>query len=140
MPAAYPKPDGQKVHRNPVKFDWQTLPAEGRSGPAPKLPPLRRWRKTTRDAWARQWAKPQAVMWDQTGDTMMRWAILSDMLAAGEGTAPALSAELRQIEDRHGLNPKAMLQLRWRIAADEAAAETSTGKPASVSRLHVVDG
>lgn len=32
-----------------------------------------------------------------------------------DGTSVPLEAELRQHYDRHGLSPKAMLQLRWRV-------------------------
>lgn len=32
---------------------------------------------------------------------------------------------MRQIEDRHGLNPKAMLQLRWRIVDAESESTIS---------------
>jgi hypothetical protein len=39
------------------------------------------------------------------------------MVAGGD--IVRIAAEMRQHEDRHGLNPKAMLQLRWRVAAGE---------------------
>lgn len=45
-------------------------------------------------------------------------------------------AELRQIEDRFGLNDKALLQLRWRIVPDDelVEAEPPSGTAAGGAR------
>ena len=142
MPASYPKPDGQKVTRHAPKFDWVNLPAEGRQGPPPAMPKLRRWRKATIEAWADLWSSPQATQWDQSGRTLHAWAVLHHDLIVDERAPAGIAAEMRNIEDRHGLNPKAMLQLRWRIVADEVEAEPSTPKRASAEarrRFKVVD-
>jgi hypothetical protein len=113
---AIPKPDGQKVHRNPVAFDWTLLPAAGRAGRPPKLPTgLRDWTKATRAAWADLWSSPQATAWDQSGRTLHTWAALHHDLVMDERATASISAEMRQHEDRHGLNPAALLRLRWRI-------------------------
>lgn len=120
---AMPKPDGQKVTRHAPTFDWTLLPAAGRVGPPPKLPTgLRKWRKSTRDAWADIWSSPQATAWDQSGRTLHTWAALHHDLVEGERPTASISAEMRQHEDRHGLNPAALLRLRWRIIdlSDEA--------------------
>ena len=110
---AIPKPDGQKVTRHAPAFDWTLLPAAGRPGPPPKLPTgLRPWTKSTRDAWADVWSSPQATAWDQSGRTMHVWAALHHDLAEGERATASISAEMRQHEDRHGLNPAALLRLR----------------------------
>lgn len=45
-------------------------------------------------------------------------------LASGEGS---VIREMRELENRLGLNPKAMLDLRWRVAEEEPVAE---GAPA----------
>lgn len=140
MAAPAPKPN--KVGRTPLAFDWTSLPSEGRKGPAPKLPDLRKWRKATREAWAAWWASPQAVAWDQTGKTMWRWAILYDQIVADEVNVTAASAEMRQLEDRHGMNPAALLRLRWRIVADEVADRRDTRPVGSSAkaRLRAVGG
>lgn len=126
MPASYPKPDGQKVTRHAPKFDWVFLPAEGREGPAPKLPSWRQWQDGTKKWWKELWARPQAVMWEQDGSTLFTLACLYDDLIAQRTDAAKVSAEMRQHEDRHGLNPKAMLQLRWRVETPEEAAPAQT--------------
>jgi hypothetical protein len=140
---AAPKPDGQRVTRNKQAFDWVSLPAAGRQDPPPELPKLRRWRKATLDAWADLWASPQATQWDQTGKTLHAWAVLHHDLVEGERSPAGISAEMRQHEDRHGLNPRSMLQLRWRIVDDHAdEIETAAPKRASAEarrRFKVVD-
>lgn len=132
------KPDGQKVTRTKPAFDWINLPATGRVGAPPRLPALRPWTKATRDAWKSVWSSPQATQWDQSGRTMWVWAVLHHDLVVGDRAAASVSAELRQHEDRHGLNPKAMLQLRWRVV-DENADLPDNAKPAKVRRMRVVD-
>jgi len=140
MPASYPKPDGQKVTRHAPTFQWITLPAEGRQGTAPTLPKIRLWSAATKAAWKLLWSSPQATQWDQTGRTLHAWAALHHDLVEGERAVAGVAAEMRNIADRHGLNPKAMLQLRWRIAESEP--EEVAPKRASAEarrRFKVVD-
>jgi hypothetical protein len=140
-PAGALKPDGQKVHRNPVAFDWTLLPAAGRVGPPPKLPTgLRKWRKSTRDAWADIWSSPQATVWDQSGRTLHTWAALHHDLVEGERPTASISAEMRQHEDRHGLNPAALLRLRWRIVdtSDEGTMTTTRSSSTAQKRGRLV--
>ena len=140
-PAGALKPDGQKVHRNPVAFDWTLLPAAGRVGPPPKLPAgLRKWRKSTRDAWADIWSSPQATAWDQSGRTLHTWAALHHDLVEGERPTASISAEMRQHEDRHGLNPAALLRLRWRIVdtLDEGTMTTTRSSSTAQKRGRLV--
>ena len=54
--------------------------------------------------------------------TLWTYLHLVDLLVTGKAPAARLSGELRQHEDRHGSNPKALASLRWRIA------ESPTGK------------
>jgi hypothetical protein len=138
MAASYPKPDDQKVTRHSLKFDWVALPLEGRDGPVPDLPEWRDWDSRTLGWWAELWVKPQAVMWAQDGSTLFAYACLYDDLIGGRAEAAKVSAEMRQHEDRHGLNPKAMLQLRWRIVEGEPAVERVKPAARRRARLKVV--
>lgn len=136
MPGPAPKPDAERRRRNASTFEWTLLPAEGRSGPAPELPDLRSWSLSTIAWWEDLWSCPQAVAWDQTGRTLVRLAILfDDMVKERPG---ASVAAMQQLEDRHGLNPKAMLQLRWRIV-EEADVMPIPTKATRKQRLKVVD-
>lgn len=133
-----PKPDAQRVRRNAPTFDWVNLP-ERNEGPVPELPTFRTWDKRTVEWWTDLWAKPQASQWFQDGSTLWTLVCLYDEMIISEGTAAAsLSSEIRQHEDRHGLNPKAMLQLRWRIA-DPAEAAVESPATARRKRVKVVD-
>jgi hypothetical protein len=120
-----PKPDGERARRNASTFSWVELPSTGRKGKPPLLPKWRMWDARTERWWADLWKKPQALMWEQDGSTLTTLACLVDDLVTGRAEASKVSAEMRQHEDRHGLNPRAMLQLRWRIVNVEATAPTA---------------
>jgi hypothetical protein len=114
MAGRYPKTDAERRNHIAPAFSWVYLAPK----PRVRTPPLPKrelgWHVETQRWWRSLWAAPQAAMWDPTGRTLWGWARLHD-LAAREGTSAGLEAEMRQHEDRHGLNPKAMLQLRWRV-------------------------
>lgn len=132
----YPKPDGERVNHHALAFDWVALPAEGRDGPVPELPERTpEWAESTREWWARLWATPQATQWAEDDPEIARLALLHQTVwhESPKGPSPGLLNEMRQIEDRHGLNPKAMLQLRWRVVA-QAGAEESKPKAAKGRR------
>jgi hypothetical protein len=110
------KPDGQKVTRHrPLTGGWQVLPAEGRTGPAPKLPTWRDWTAETRRWWRQLWTLPQATRWNPRGeDGLVRLALLRELMVTGKATGVVLS-EIRHLEGLYGLNPRALVALRWRI-------------------------
>lgn len=69
--------------------------------------------------WAELWSTPQAVAWERmrwTRDVAVyvRCTIASEVMGDGEA-----AREARQWSDRLGLNPMAMLRLRWEIVGDE---------------------
>jgi hypothetical protein len=117
MPGPLPKPSGTRVRNVPPTYSETSLPRAGRQGDAPPLPPLKSWHPATLEAWSAWWSTPQAVLWDADGKSLVRWAVLFDMIAT-DPTAPAsVHAQLLQIEDRHGFSPQALAKLRWQIAA-----------------------
>jgi len=70
------------------------------------------------ELWAQLWALPQAVEWERSGWTRevaqyVRWK------ARGEQGDLDAAREARQLGDRLGLTPLAMLRLRWKVSADE---------------------
>ena len=137
---AAPNPDAQRrvTRPNGGAFSWTELPEAGRSGPAPALPrpPLwleegGGWPVATRTAWKAVWESPQATAWDQSGRSLHGWAQLHAVTEL-HGPQSSKMSEMRQIEDRHGLNPAALLKLRWRIVptvAEEIAAPKRATKP-----------
>lgn len=148
-----PKPAGERRRRN-ASISMTRLPAEGRQGEAPRfpLPPLvvkddesgqaEALRERELDLWADLWTTPQAVMWERTHSELtvarfVRFSVLAD------GGNVKSATEARQLEDRLGLNPQAMLRLRWEVAEDEVAEQRQTRAPRTPQsarhRLKVVD-
>lgn len=93
--------------------------------------------------WRELWRTPQAVEWERLRWTRevaqyIRWKVLAE---SGDMDA---AKEARQLADRLGLTPLALLRLRWTIAdrpatntaAPAASSDASTdGQPASVTAL-----
>lgn len=136
MPGPAPKPDGQRRRRNAPLANTTHLPAAGRVGPAPVWPlasaePL---------FWADLWAIPQAVMWERLGwvRVVARYAALVRATEAPKCSA-LIFGEVRQLEDRLGLSPMAMLRLRWEVERpDEVASAPAPAPSAPRRRLKVV--
>lgn len=141
MPGPPPKLESQRVRRNRPTFDWVTLPVEGRKGRAPKLPAIREWSPETLRWWKELWRTPQATQWDQTGSTAVPMAVLYQaFMEADADKKAAIAGALLAREDRHGLSPKAMLSLRWRIEEREAQPEPAPQqRRRSRERLHLLD-
>jgi len=149
MAASYPKPAGEARTRHKPAFGrppegWVVLPRQHRVK-APALPGSREWSAATREWWRRIWRLPQASQWDRSGESLHPAAVVFDKLIAGadDRAVAGLAAELRQIYDRHGLSPKAMLQLRWRVAdVDEeptaAVAESASSSDVSSRRRRLL--
>ncbi|WP_344382908.1 hypothetical protein [Streptomyces thermolineatus] len=147
-----PKPDGQRRRRN-ATVAMTRLPAEGRQEPPPAYPLPRMTVKDDEglaevmaereaDLWAELWSTPQAVMWERTRATLtvarfVRFSVLA------EGGNVKAATEARQLEDRLGLNPQAMLRLRWEVAPDEVAEQrqerSGRARKTARQRLKVVD-
>ena len=109
------------------------LPAEGRAGDPPRWPLPGRMTAAQRRLWAELWSTPQAVAWESLGwsRVVARYASLLLKAEMPRATA-ALLGEVRQLEDRLGLSPLAMLRLRWEIMP----AEPVNANRGSVSANH----
>lgn len=84
-------------------------------------------RKHERTLWTDLWHTPQAVMWERLQWTRevaqyVRWKVRAEL-----GDIDA-SKEARQLGDRLGLNPLALLRLRWEIPPVTEVAETPSPK------------
>ena len=126
MPGPAPKPADQRRRRNAAP-GTVVLPAEGRSGPAPEWP----FAGKAPTVWFTLWRKPQAVAWERLHleDVVGRYALVRAQ-ADKRVAHPAILAEARQLEDRLGLSPMAMLRLRW-----EVSQPAPTEQPAGVTDL-----
>lgn len=127
MAGAYPKPDSQRARVNKPQFDWVRLPESGNKAVPPM--PIGDWHPRTQQWWAQHWGHPCATMWRIDDPCHERLAQFADILyRTGVLHNAAALTEIRQLEDRLGLSPKARLQLRWLIVPDEQA----DAAPASV--------
>lgn len=97
-------------------------------------------RRVEGELWAELWATPQAVAWERLGWTREVAQYVRWKAKAEQGDLDA-SKEARQLADRLGLSPLAMLRLRWEIADDEVAErrERKSAPAAARRRLKVID-
>ena len=112
MPGPPPKDPKAKRNRR-VTAGFHQLPYEGREGDPPDWPLVSQF-KDEEVVWAQVWSTPQAAEWERLGwvRTVARYVrVLVE--AEMPGASPALRVEARQLEDRLGLSPMAMLKLRW---------------------------
>src|ERR1041385_8963039 len=71
------------------------------------------------ELWEQLWALPQAVEWERAGWTREVAQYVRWKARAEQGDLDA-SREARQMADRLGLSPLALLRLRWKVAAEDA--------------------
>lgn len=131
-----PKAEGERRRRNPT-IAMTRLPAEGRQGETPPWP-LAEDYPGELELWDQLWMTPQSVAWERLRWTRevacyVRYSILAEM--GNMRAAP----EARQLADRLGLTPLALLRLRWEIVSDEVAPRRETAERPARHRLKVVD-
>jgi len=135
-----PNPNSRRQSGNQA-HTWTDLPADGYQGEIPEWP-LSEPTLTETAMWNRYWRKPQAAAWARIG-LVEEVAMYVRLFIVGSGIdEPDVKAatEARQIGDRLGLNPPAMLKNRWRVRTDEVTEKRETKKPAQKRRLVVADG
>lgn len=134
-----PKPGAQRRRTN-ATIAMTKLPAGGRKGPAPTWPMPGDPEPYEELLWGELWATPQAVAWERNGWTRVVARYCKVVAHAEVIPHPAMLAEARQLEDRLGLTPMAMLRLRWEVTEDElGAARTASEPAASRPRLLAID-
>lgn len=140
-----PAPDPNALRRD-RKSDagWTTLPAEGRTTPAPDwplddVPTDREWA-----TWTRFWAKPQAVIWERDQIVEPVAMFVRQYLEGMERKASAENRKtVRMMFADLYLTSDSLARARLRIATDEVTEKRTEKVAAPVSardRLTVVDG
>lgn len=124
MPGPPPKDPSQRRRAN-ATIAMTSLPRSGRKGPVPKWP-LPEPSKRELELWRKIWKTPQAVQWDALGwhDAVARYVRMLTSAELPDAHAKTL-AEVRQMEDRLGLSPLALLRLRWKVEDDGSAVSES---------------
>lgn len=146
MAGPLPKPAHERRRVNAPLANTTKLPAGGSTLPPPDWPLPGEPSPDAVALWAELWATPPAVAWRALGwtRTVARYVLLllhtERDLVAGRPSAP-LWTEIRQIEDRLGLNPQAMVRLRWEIDGVTVATDHGppTPRPSAARRLKAVD-
>lgn len=106
-----PKPNARR-HRG--TFQSAILPAGGCHLPPPPWP-LSQPTHRELELWRDLWRLPQATIWHQVGWPVEPAFYIQHLVRAEDGDLNA-SAEMRMLSDRLGVNPLAMLWLRWTLA------------------------
>ncbi len=116
-PVSGPAPDPNALRRTRPSDQsrWTMLPAEGRQGNPPWWP-LTEANERERVLWDELWERPQAVMWDQLGQTL-EVALFVRTLAESEQPGSILASRqlARQSMESLGLTVQGMLRNRWKI-------------------------
>lgn len=167
-----PLPSKNARRRNAPTIPTATLPAEGRTDPAPECP--YELREAGQKWWEWAWKLPQATRWDDgalyfvarraqledemaatkraddfdsgywlsefKGDSQDAKRALMDLIRTLKSAATgstALMKEMREIDNRLGLNPSALAALRWEI--EETAPEQRAPAGSNVRHIRAVD-
>ncbi len=123
-----PAPDRNAVRNGRAGADWVRLPASGRKGEPPAWP-LPRPTPREKAVWAAEWARPQAIMWEASGQ-QLEVAIYVRTLREAEkaGATSAMRTLLLRMQEHLGLSQPGLARNRWlivddaHVAGDQAAA------------------
>lgn len=136
-----PLPDPKRRRRNAPTIPTTALPASGRKGTPPKPPHGSSLGEAGATWWRWSWRTPQACGWAKGHESLVgrrAWledevVRIGDLLGRDDLTMAdirgltnnrlAVFREMRELDDRLGLSPKGMAQLRWEIVSDSAPAE-----------------
>lgn len=145
MPGPPPKLPEERRRRNvPAGGEWRTLPSEPYEGDKPRMP--RGLCDQAQRTWKQWWSSPVAhelganeATWTALERLILLINVYYDKIREGEDPTRIL-AEIRQQEDRFGLTPKGLQNLRLRLPdgiEDERAAPASESRYAG---LRLVEG
>jgi len=136
MPGPKPKSEETRRRRNATP-GFRQLPPEGFTGPAPKFPlPGADVAEITK--WEELWMLPQAVEWERNGSADIVAVYVRVWYNLQLDFDTKLLTELRQLDSKIGLSPKAMSDLRWEVASTPQAVEPKRVVPER-PRLYVPD-
>jgi hypothetical protein len=135
------KPEGTRIRRN-LPSAKLPLPLDGYDGPIPEWSFGEAATDFHQILWEKLWRTPQAKVWVRMHieDVIARYVDVAVALRYEHKATVAsaqMHAELRQLEDRLGRNPRAMKSLDWEIADDEMP--EAPMNPVSRIRLKAVD-
>lgn len=137
-----PAPDPNALRRDRDGASWITLPAEGRTDDPPEWP-LTEASDRELELWAREWRRPQAVMWERNGqEAEVALYVRSLREAETPEAAVTLRNLVRQLQEALGISLPGMARNHWRIGAAEEQKQTRqrASAPSARDRFRVVTG
>lgn len=131
---AGPLPTGTALRRNKPTIPTSELPVTGRTSPVPDPPMTYHFGPAAQDWWDWAWRTPQACGWDdgQLFVVAGRAQIEDDIAASVDDPkhSLALKKERRELDNKLGMTPKGLADLRWKIvAAEESKVAGSPTRP-----------
>lgn len=138
-----PDPDAIRRDRPSDQAGWVDLPAR-REGPIPPWPFAEPTPRET-ELWARQWVRPQAVMWERNGQEEEVANYVRQLADAERPRASVASRTLvmRQ-QETLGLSLPGLARNRWRIGTDAQRKETTrtdgSRRPSAKERFSIIEG
>lgn len=137
-----PAPDPKALRRDRDSGDWVDLPAAGREGPAPDWP-LSKATKREVELWEREWARPQAIMWERNHQELEVALYVRNVRLAEMPSAPnaARTLVVRQMEEL-GISQGGLRRNNWRIVDGSAATAKPKRRAAAGARdrLQLIQG
>lgn len=140
-----PPPDPSALRRDRDGKDWTILPAAGRSGPVPEWP-LARPNKRELALWEQEWRRPQAIMWEKSGQELEVGMYVRTVAGAEQRQATAAERNLvLRMMDSLGISSGGMARNLWKIEdvnASTAPAPKPSGRQTASAkdRLRVMQG
>jgi hypothetical protein len=133
-PAPFKSPD-QRRHAAPTP-GFRQLPYVGRAGDPPDWP-LDTPSAVEQRQWRKLWTLPQAVMWERMRceDTVALYVRAFTKAALMD--SEKMLNEVRQLDAKLGISPRAMMDLRWEIEpppTNDEAAPSDNGERTFVPR------
>ena len=135
MPGPLAKPATVRQRRNKAA-GAASLPAGGRQGDVPELPPRggrRQWSPRVLEWWERTWKSPMATEYLEADfdDLVMLAELRDDWVKMRDPMKKAkLMQEIRMQGARFGQSPKDRRALQWEIEKGEEAAERTSQRAA----------
>ena len=130
-----PAPKARRQRRGtPLRGEWVDLPPLQKAI-LPELPDGE-WSDRTRNAWAAWTADPVTSQYS-AADIQAAIDLAYTYEQWVDKPTPGISSEMRQRQDRLGLNPKGKRDLRWRVGGPSEKVDTPA--PKKQRRLRAVE-
>ena len=121
----------------PLRGDWVEIPTVNlRRAPAMPTAPRGGWSAGAKLAWKAWWSDGASTQWSPADREAVRQ--LAYLLHDQERGKVSVASEVRLRADALGLSQKGKRDFRWKIAADEVAAEPAAPKSPRREHLRVV--